>query len=107
MKKAIFKYKKEDGLISQRLVLQPNMIKESSNYLKDFENPNVNYINGFELDKSITDSNVISEYEKMIELYFNIKFPTLEEFLLSNGLDPNKVKTKSFKKEGISDLQLL
>jgi len=107
MKKAIFTYKKDDGSIAQRVVFKPSMLKESSNALKDFENPNVRYIHGYELDKKGMDSSIIAQYEKMIDEYFNIKFPTIEEFLEQNGLDPKKIQHKSFKKEGISNLQLL
>lgn len=107
MKKAIFTYKKTDGSTSQRVVFKPTMLKESSNYLKEFNNPDVNYLHGYELDKSNLNSTTISQYEKLIDDYYNIKFPTLEEFIEQNGLDSKKIKHKSFKKEGIENLQLL
>ena len=107
MKKAIFDYKKSDGSKSQRVVFKPSLLKESSNSLKDFENPNVKYLHGFELDKSSLDSKTISQYEKAIEEYFEMKFPTLQEFLEKNGLDPKKIEQKSFKKENIENPQFI
>lgn len=107
MKKATFNYKKDDGTISDRIVFKPNMLKEVSNSLKSFDNPNVNYLNGYELDKKGMDSNTIDKYDKIIEEYFEIIFPTLEDFLIKNGLDPSKINQKSFKKVGIDNLQLL
>jgi hypothetical protein len=83
------------------------MLKESSNSLKDFENPNVKYLTGYELDKSNMDSAEISQYEKLISEYMEIQFPTLEQFIEKNGLDPKKIQQKTFKKEGVSDLQIL
>ena len=107
MKKAIFTYKKDDNTVSQRIVFKPTMLKESSNYLKDFENPNVKYLHGYEIDKKGMDSAQISLYEKIVDEYFDIQFPTLEQFIEQNGLDPKKIQHKSFKKEGIENLQLL
>ena len=107
MNKAIFKYKKEDGSITDRVILRPSMLKESSNFLKDFSNPNVNYIHGYEVDRTGLPGTDIAEYEKLIEDYFTIAFPTLEQFIMNNNLDPKRVKQKSFKKEGIQDLKIL
>lgn len=107
MNKAIFKYKKEDGTITDRVILRPSMLKESSNFLKDFSNPNVNYIHGYEIDRIGMPGVDIAKYEKLIEEYYTIAFPTLEEFIKSNGLDPAKVKQKSFKKDGINDLKII
>lgn len=107
MNKAIFKYKKSDGTISERIVMRPQMIKESSNFLKDFNNPNVNYIHGFEIDRTGLTGTEIAKYERLIEEYYTIAFPTLEIFLQNNGLDPKKVQQKSFKKEGIDDLKII
>ncbi len=107
MKKAIFTYKKSDNSISQRVVFKPTLVKESTNSLKDYENPNVKYIQGFELDKSNLDSKIIAEYEKVIDDYFSIKYPTLQEFIAQNGLDPQKIKQKSFKKENIENPQFI
>lgn len=107
MKKAIFNYKKDDGSIKQRVVFKPSMLKESSNSLKDFENPNVKYLTGYEIDKTGMDSTIIDQYEKLISQYMDIQFPTLEQFLESNGLDPKKIQQKTFKKEGVLDLQIL
>lgn len=107
MKKAIFTYKKDGETSAQRVVFKPTLLKESTNSLTDYENPNVKYIHGLELDKSNLDSKVISEYEKIIDEYFNIKYPTLQEFIAQNGLDPEKIKHKSFKKENIENIQFI
>ena len=107
MKKATFNYKKDDGTTKQRTVFNPSMLKESSNSLKEFENPNVKYLTGYELDTTGMNSTEINQYEKMISEYMEIKFPTLEQFIESNGLNPKKIQQKTFKKEGVSDLQIL
>ncbi len=107
MNKATFKYKKDDGTITDRVVLRPQMIKESSNYLNDFNNPNVKYIHGLEIEKGNLTASEISRYEQLIEEYYQIQMPTLDSFLTTNGLDPKKVKQKSFTKDKVSDLQIL
>ena len=107
MNKATFKYKKEDGTITDRVILRPSMLKESSNFLKDFNNPSVNYIHGFEVDRTGLPGTDIAQYEKLIEDYYTIEFPTLEEFIKNNGLDPKRIRQKSFKKDGIQDLKIL
>ncbi len=107
MNKAVFKYKKDDGTITERVIIRPQMLKESTNFLKDFSNPNVNYIHGWEVDRSGLPGTEIAKYEKLIEDYYTIAFPTLQVFLQSNGLDPKKVLQKTFKKEGIQDLKIL
>lgn len=108
MNKAIFKYKKDaNGAITERVILRPQMMKESSNFLNDFSNPDVKYIHGFEIDKTGLPEWEILKYEKLIEEFYSIESPKLEDFLKSKGLDPSKLKHKTFKKEGIQDLQLL
>lgn len=106
IKKALFKYKKEDGSLSERELLNPSFLKESSNSLKSFEQPSVKYVSGFELQKEGLTKEVIELYKTSIaEYYSNIQI-TLEEHLESIGLDPKKVIFKSFKKEGIEKLEL-
>ena len=107
MNKAIFKYKKEDGTITERVIMRPQMLKESSNFLKDFNNPNVQYIHGWEVERNGLPGSEIAKYEKVIEEYYAIVYPSLETFIQTNGLDPKKVKQKTFKKNGIQDLQIL
>ena len=107
MKKAIFDYTKDDGSVKQRIVFKPAMLKESRNSLKEFENPNVNYLVGYELDKTNRDSAEIAQYEKFISEYMEIQFPTLEQFIEKNGLDPKKIQQKTFKKGKVSNLQIL
>lgn len=108
MNKAIFKYKKEkETIVTERVIFKPQMIKESTNFLKDFDNPNVNYIHGYEVDRSGLTGTEIAKYEKLLEEYFAIEFPTLSKFIETNGLDPKKINKKSFKKTGISDLKIM
>lgn len=108
MNKAIFKYKKDsNSVITERVILRPQMMKESSNFLNDFSNPNVKYMHGFEIDRTGLPGTEIAKYEKLVEEYFSIEFPKLEDFLKTNGLDPSKLKHKTFKKEGIQDLKIL
>ncbi len=107
MNKAIFKYKKDDGTISDRVLLRPSLLKESSNSLKDFENPNVKYIHGYEIERNGMTGVEIAKYERLVEEYYTIAFPSLETFLIQNGLDAKKLKQKSFKKDGIQDLKIV
>ena len=107
MKKAVFKYRKAGGIITERVILRPQMLKESTNSLKDFNNPNTNYLHGYEIDRSGMLDTEIAKYERLIEEYFTIAFPTLEAFLATNGLNPNKVQQKTFKKNQIEDPQFL
>ncbi len=107
MKKAIFKYRKDDGSEKERIILRPQMLKEASNYLKDINNPSVNFIHGYELDRSGLLGADIARYEQLIEEYFAIEFPTLETFLANNGMDPKKVQQKTFKKNNISELDIM
>lgn len=107
MNKAIFKYKKPDNTISERTLLRPQMLKEATNTLKDFSNPNVNYIHGLEIDKSTLSSTDIIKYEKAIEEYYTKIMVTLDQYLVISGLDASKVKYKSFTKNGVSDLKIV
>lgn len=107
MNKAVFKYTKSDGTSEERVVIRPVLLKESSNALKDFSNPNVNYLHGYVVNRAGLPGTEIAKYEKLIEEYFTIAFPTLEQFALNNGLDPKKIEQKTFKKTGIADLKIL
>lgn len=106
MNKAIFKYKKSDGTVSDRIVLRPSFLKESTNHIKDFDKVDVKYLHGLEISKTGLTPSEVEKYEKLIEEYYSIKFPTLEEFMVQNGLDPVRIQQKSFKKDGISDLEI-
>lgn len=103
MKKVSFKYKKDDGSQSERMILNPTYLKESSNSLREFDKPDVNYVNGFEFEKKGLSEEEISKYEKTMEEYFSKKFPTLKDYLDENGLDSSRVNQKSFKKLNISN----
>jgi len=105
--KAIFNYKKDDGTITEIIVFKPIMLKEASNSLKEFENINVKYVQGWELNKIGLNSDDIKKYEEVIAEYLEIKHQTLEEYLENHGLDSKKIKQKSFKKEGILNLKII
>jgi hypothetical protein len=107
MSKIAFTYKKEDGSVSERVLLHPKFIKESHNYFNDFEKENVKYVQGYEVDKNGLNEGELKKYEEIISDYFELALPTLDEFLSEQGLDPKRIKTKSFKKEGISDFKVL
>jgi hypothetical protein len=106
MNKATFKYTKPDGTSKFRVIIRPSLLKEATNSLKDFDNPNVNYVNGYEIDSTLSASDVI-KYEKLIEEYFTTEPLTLEQFITNKGFDPKKVQQKSFKKSGITDLNFI
>lgn len=107
MKKAKFNYKKEDGTITERLVINPSFLKESSNSLKDFNKNEVKYLSGYEFNRENLTEQQIQNYERIIEEYFSEVNMTLHEYIELKGLDPKKITQKSFKKEGIQNFNLL
>jgi hypothetical protein len=107
MSKIFFKYIKEDGSVSDRELLQPKFLKESYNVYDDFNKPNVNYVQGYEVDKENMSFEEIKEYEDAINDYYELVAKSLNEYLVENDLDPNKLKYKTFKKSNIKDLELL
>lgn len=106
MKKATFKYKKDDGSESNRNLLNPSFIKESHNSYKDFEKNDVKYITGIEISTEIENEELRNRYEQAIGEYYTEVFQTLSEYVESKGLDPKKITQKTFKKEGVSGLTL-
>lgn len=107
MKKAKFQYIKEDGSRSERTVLNPSYIKESYNSYKDFEKNEVKYLTGYELNQDGLDKEQVDLYEKCVKEYFSDVFMTLSEYLESKGLDPKKISTKTFKKDGVKNLNII
>lgn len=106
MKKATFKYKKDDGSESSRNLLNPSFIKESHNSYKDFEKQDVRYVTGIEISGEIESDELRGKYEQAVNEYYSEVFQTLSEYIESKGLDPKKVTQKTFKKEGVSGLTL-
>ena len=104
--KAKFKYEKSDGSLSEREVIKPTFLKESFNSLKDFNKPDVKYLNGYELDKSGLSEQDCEKYESLLNEYLKIHSESLSEFLSKSGLDGKRMQQKSFKKEGIKDLNV-
>jgi hypothetical protein len=107
MEKAVFKYKKEDGTISDRELLRPTFLKESSNVIKNFDKEDVKYIRGFELNKQGLTESEILKYEEVLEDYYELAIPTIQEYFKEQGLDSAKVLEKSFKKQGVIDLKVI
>lgn len=104
MKKAKFTYKKEDGTITQRTIVNPSFLKESTNSLKDFSKTDVKYLSGIEIvSEGLTESQ-IREYEKAVMEYYMETSKTISQYLQERGLNPKMVAHKSFKKGGVSDL---
>ena len=65
------------------------------------------YVQGYEVNGSGLSESEAKKYEEIINDYFELALPTLDEFIGEQGLDPKRVTTKTFKKEGISDLTVL
>jgi hypothetical protein len=107
MKKAKFEYLKEDGSKSERTVINPSFIKESYNSYKDFNKNDVKYLSGYEIESKNLSSEQIETYEKCIREYYSDIFMSLNEYLESKGLNPKNVNLKSFKKEGIKNLNII
>jgi len=107
MKKAKFEYLKEDGSKSERMIINPSFIKESYNSYKDFNKSDVKYLSGYEIESKNLSSEQIETYEKCIKEYYSDIFMSLNEYLESKGLNPKNVNLKSFKKEGIKNLNII
>jgi len=107
MEKAIFTYKKEDGATSNRELLRPIFLKESSNSLKNFDKDDVKYVRGFELNKEGLTESDIKKYEEVLEDYYDLEVRTIQEYFKDQGLDASKIMEKSFKKQNISDFKVI
>jgi len=107
MKKAKFEYLKEDGSKSERTVINPSFLKESYNSFKDFNKNEVKYLTGYEINSENLTNEQIEVYENNIKEYFSDVFMTLGEFLESKGLNPKNVTQKTFKKDGIKNLNVI
>lgn len=107
MKKAKFEYLKEDGSKSERMIINPSFLKESYNSFKDFEKNEVKYVTGYEINTENMSEQLIKNYETMIKEYFSEVYMTLGEYLESKGLNPKNVNLKTFKKEGIKNLNII
>ena len=107
IRKINFSYTKEGGEESTRTVIAPKFIKESYNSFKELEKDQVNYVSGYEIEKEGLTEDEIKEYEECVYDYFSVAIPTMEEYLKDLGLDPQKVQQKSFKKERISNANVI
>ena len=107
MEKAKFIYKKEDGSTTDREILRPVFLKESSNAIKNYDKDDVKYVRGFELNKAGLSESDIEKYAEMLEDYYELAIPTIQEFFKEQGLDASKLLEKSFKKQNISNFQIL
>lgn len=107
MEKAKFIYKKDDGSTTDREILRPVFLKESSNSIKNYDKDDVKYVRGFELNKEGLNESDIEKYEEVLEDYYELAIPTIQEFFKEQGLDASKLLEKSFKKQNISNFQIL
>lgn len=107
MKKAKFEYVKEDGSKSERQIIYPSFLKESFNNYKDFNKNEVKYLTGIEIIKENLTDDQIKVYENIIEEYYSDVFMTLQEYLESKGLNPKNISQKTFKKEGVKNLNII
>lgn len=106
MKKATFNYRKEDGSITERHLINPAFLKESYNSFKAFEKEEVRYVVGIEISKDVNGQSEMERYEDAVKEYYSDYQMTLAEFIESKGLNPKNVTMKTFKKEGVSELKL-
>lgn len=107
MKKAKFEYLKEDGSKSERIIINPSFLKESYNSYKEFDKNEVRYVSGYEINSENMTEQQLKNYQIIIEEYFNEVYMTLNEYLESKGLNPKNVNLKTFKKEGIKNLNII
>jgi len=107
MSKISFTYKKDDGTTSKRVIIQPKFLKESSNYLKDFDKESVKYVQGYEIEGEGLSESEVKRYEEAVNDFYDLVMPKMNDYLAEQGIDPKKVKQKAFKKEGVSDVQVL
>lgn len=107
MEKAVFTYKKEDGTSSSRELLRPVFLKESTNSLKNFDKDDVKYVRGFELNKEGLSESDAEKYEEILEDYYELAIPTIQEYFKEQGLDASRLMEKSFKKQNISDFKVM
>lgn len=106
MRKATFKYKKDDGTVTERNLINPSFLKESYNSFKTFDKDDVRYVTGIEISNEISPQEDREKYENAIREYYSDYQMTLSEFIESKGLNPKNVTMKTFKKEGVSDLKV-
>ena len=106
-RKVSFSYTKDDGSISNREILEPKFLKESFNLYNDFEKENVKYIQGFEIKKEGLTEEENKKYEEVLRDYFDLTIPTMEEFFKENLLDYGRIQQKSFKKEKITNFNII
>lgn len=107
IKKINFEYTKKQGKKSTRSIIAPKFLKESCNSINDFDKESVNYISGYEINKEGLNEQEAKEYEECVIDYFTIVVPTLEDYLSDLKLDPKRVKIKSFKKEGVENVNII
>lgn len=107
MKKARFTYTKDDNTKSTREILSPNFVKEATNKIKDFEKPEVKYLEGYQIDKNGLSEEEQKKYEEVLDDYVDWEKPTIEEFFSQEGLDSKRIQWRNFKKSGISELKVL
>lgn len=103
IRKIIFDYTKKDGETSLRSIMAPKFLKESYNIFQEFEKEQVGYVSGYEVQREGMSEEDIKEYEEVLVDYFTIAIPSIEEYFKDLGLDPTKIKQKTFSKKDISN----
>ena len=101
MIKVKFLYQKEnEEQTSERVLLRPEYLIRTHHKTK-IDGNQWKYVRGHELDAALSED-VKRKYEQAINMYYKLRFPTLETFLKDNFLDPSLVKLKSFKRDCMS-----
>ena len=105
MTTAQFTYIKKDGTQSSRFILGAKIIKDLRNELDVLEEEDAKYLVGWEIDEKEMTEEEIGNYKEVIKDFF-YEISRLDYYLRENGLDPGKVKFKTFSKESIQNLNL-
>lgn len=105
MTTAKFIYQKSDGSESPRLVLGVKIIKELKNDIPFLDHEDAKYLTGWEIDANGLSKEELANYLETVKdfLYEEVR---LESYLKQHGLDPGKVKYKTFSKDLIKNILL-
>ena len=105
MNTAKFTYNKKDGTESSRLILGAKIVKDLKNDIPFLDHQDAKYLTGWEIDTQGMSEDVISNYTETVKDFF-YEINRLENYLRESGLDPSKVKYKTFSKDSIKNILL-
>jgi hypothetical protein len=105
MTTAKFNYVKKDGSVTTRFILGAKIVKDLRNELDSLYEEQAKYVVGWEIDETDLTEEQIGNYREVVKDFF-YEISKLEYYLRENGLDPSKVKYKTFSKESIKDITL-